>query len=72
MREPSIVKLRDGPLKFVENLLSAINNLKPLLHVAAGRHAAVTKQLLAARCNIDLQTIHGPLQISPYMTRKTS
>ena len=30
------------------------------LHLAAGKgNAAVTKQLIEARCNLDLQTLHG-------------
>jgi hypothetical protein len=42
------------------------------LHLAAQNgHEAVTKQLLAARCNVDLQTHLGQRAVSPRRCRQT-
>jgi ankyrin repeat protein len=69
----------DGDAAKVSTLLSTqgsrsfinyqdVHGVTPLLVAAQFGHAAVTKQLLAARCNVDLQMVNGatPLHWSAY------
>ena len=75
---------RDGDAAKVRTLLSTqgaqscINyqdekGFTPLLHAAGNGHEAVSKQLIAARCNVDLQEKNGgtPLHAAAYQGHET-